>query len=379
MADKNPKASESVTEEKSTGKSTTTETPSGDATPPKSKGSKAKQKTGPSRPSGKKAMGFLKFLLFLIFLAALAAAGWYGYQYMQSELQSRDERLQESSQQVAQLSQLITVTRQNQQNIERTLTSFIDDQQRQMQALAERVRAAEGVRDGDWILAEAQYLLRLADQRLLISRDTESAVQLLEAADSLLRDLAYPELVSVRQALISDISALRASPSIDYQGRYFQILSSARTIDSLSLKSVAMDAQFSGASADTVDGIWARAVQSLKDTLAQLIVIRRTNDSAQWLVDSEGEAALRGQLDLLVLQSLSALLSGDQEIYRSALNSVVEILELNFEQSSQREAVEAALLDYASQPIQAEVPDISNSLRAMTYGAELLRRSNLGE
>ncbi len=379
MADKNPKASESVTEEKSTGTSSTTDVPGGGVTGSKDNTPKTKEKTGSSKTGGKKAKGFLKFLLFLIFLAALAAAGWFGYQYIQSEFQNRDDSLQQASQQIAQLAQQVSVTRQNQQNIEQTLISFIDDQQRQMQALAERIRAAEGVRDGDWILAEAQYLLRLADQRLLISRDTESAVQLLEAADSLLRELAYPELVSVRQALISDIAALRASPSIDYQGRYFQILSTAQSIDSLQLKSVAMERPVSSASADTVSGIWGRAVQSLKDSLAQLIVVRKTNDSAQWLVDTEGEAALRGQLDLLILQSLSALLSGDQEIYHSALGSVVDILQQNFEEGAQREAVETALLEYSNQSIQAEVPDIANSLRAMAYGAELLRRSNLGE
>lgn len=382
MADKNPKASESSAEveakEAPKAKSKTADR----ATPAASdsKSSSSDNRPNRAKASGKKSGGFFKFLLFLIFLAALCAAGWYGYQYLEEQFDVRDSQLEVASQQVAELAQQISVTRQNQQNIERTLASFIGDQQRQMEALAERVRSSEGVREGDWVVAEAQYLLRLADQRLLISRDTESAAELLEAADALLRELSYPELVSVRQALAQDISSLRAAPSIDYQGLYFRILAAARSIDSLQMRGI----EASELDRNTEDGlqeqngIWASAVEAIKTTLADLVVVRKTTDSAEWLVDAEGEAALRGQVDLLILQSLSALLSGDQDIYSSALNSAADLVANNFEEGSQRDSIDQVLQSFADQQILTEVPDISTSLRSMEYAAELLRRINQG-
>ena len=383
MADKDPNNSTSEVEEKSTAEPAGTSQQSSTPKEPKAtkgSGAKTKSKATGNKSSGKKAFKAFKFLLFLVILAALAASSWYLYKYLESEFSATDSQLQASNQQIADLAQLISTTQQSQQNIERGLTNFVADQQRQMQALAERVRTAEGVRDGDWILAEAQYLLRLADQRLLISRDTESAVELLEAADELLRELAYPELVAVRQALSSDIASLRAAPSVDYQGIYFQILATGREIDSLQLKSVETFVSDSDAvSPQDAMGIWASTVNSLKAALSELIVIRKTTDSADWLVDAEGEAALRGQIDLLILQSLSALLSGDQNIYSSALESVVNLLQVNFQDNTQRQAVESSFADFSTQSILAEVPDLSASLRAMEYGAELLRRLDQGD
>jgi uroporphyrin-III C-methyltransferase len=388
MADTDPKASKSEAQEKSASEKKLTPESGSEKTQQSDNGTaKSKQKSNTTKkakakakPSGRKAGGFFKFLFVVILLCGLSAAGWYLYQYIESELDSRDEQLQVTSQQVAELAQLIAASQLGQQNIERTLASFIGDQQRQMESLAERVRNAEGVRDGDWILAEAQYLLRLADQRLLISRDTESAAELLEAADDLLRELAYPELVAVREALISDVSALRASPSIDYQGLYFQILAAGRAIDSLALKGInVFGAEHESDGLTDSSGVFSSAVQSLKSTLAQLIIVRKTTDTAEWLVDTEGEAALRAQLDLLVLQALSALQSGDQTIYTSALNSIADILRANFEEGPQLDALQTSILEFADQPILAQVPDISASLRAMEYGAELLRRINPGE
>jgi uroporphyrin-III C-methyltransferase len=379
MADENSKTSESQPETK-TASETSSDTSQTSIDSNSKSATDSKTKTPKPKKTRRKGGGFFKFLIVLILLAGLGGGGWYLYKFVESEFGARDQRLAVAGQQVSQLAQQLSVTQQNQQNIERTLANFIGDQQRQMQSLAERVRTTEGARDGDWVLAEAQYLLRLADQRLLISRDTESAAELLGAADELLRELAYPELVAVREALISDIAMLQAAPSVDYQGLYFQILAAGRGIDSLQLQSIEASAGSEEAgSANGSQGIWSLFVSTIKSTLSQLVVVRKTTDSAEWLVDAEGEAALRGQLDLLILQSLSALLSGDQTIYSSALNSAASLVSANFEESSQRQSVESSLLGFAEEQILAEIPDISGSLRAMEYGAELLRRIDQGD
>lgn len=376
MADENSKASESQPETKEK------PTPESSAGTSQSSVNAADSKTKPkkTKKTRKKGGGFFKFLFLLILLAGLCAGCWYLYKYIEAEFGSRDLQLAAANQQVTRLAQQLSATQQGQQNIQNTLANFIADQQRQMQSLAERVRTTEGARDGDWVLAEAQYLLRLADQRLLISRDTESAAELLQAADELLRELAYPELVAVREALISDIARLQAAPSVDYQGLYFQILAAGRGIDSLQLSGIdALTDNTGGAADGGSQGIWSSAVEAIKSTLSELVVVRKTTDTAEWLVDAEGEAALRGQLDLLVLQSLSALLSGDQTIYSSALNSAASLVNSNFEESSQRQSIESSLTSFADEQILAEVPDISGSLRAMDYGAELLRRIDQGD
>lgn len=394
MADDKPKASEpaadsaaqaSVEADKS---GSTKKVKAGSDSSASTNKASSKKKT-PKKPraaksgSSKNPLKLLRFLGFLILLGGLAAGSWYGYQKLYAVFQSKSAQIELLNRQTAELTQIISATQQNQQNIERTLSSFIGDQQRQMQALADRIRTTEGARDGDWLLAEAQYLVRLADQRLLVSRDTDSAVELLSGADGLLRELAYPELAPVREALIADMSALRSVPSIDYQGLYFQITAVAQSIDGLSLAGVEgienWGTQEQVEEAESTAGIWSSFVTSVKSSLDQLIVVRRAEGSAEWIVDAEGEAALRARMDLLMMQSLSALLSGDQQIYQSALQAVADLLQTNFQATVQRDLLVSQLLDFSNQPVQAEVPDISSSLRAMQQGAQVMRRINQGE
>ena len=314
--------------------------------------------------------------LFLLLLGGLGVGAWYLYENIEAERDRTSAQILLLNQQIAELADDSSDTLGAQQNIERTLANFIGDQQRQMESLAERVRSSEGARGGDWLLAEAQYLVRLADQRLLVSRDTQSAVELLSGADDILQELAYPELVPVRQALIGDISLLRSTPSVDYQGLYFQISAASQIIDTLSLTALeGLETNNSeNTEAEESSGFWSSLMGSIKSSLAQLFIVRKTEGSAQWMVDAEGEAILRGQLDLLVMQSLSSLLSGDQQIYQSALNEVANLLEANFQEGTARDALISELQGFADQPVQVEVPNITASMRAMQQGTELMRR-----
>ena len=50
------------------------------------------------------------------------------------------------------------------------------------------VRELMGPAREDWLLAESEYLLRLASQRLLMDRDVPSAIALIQSADDTLAD-----------------------------------------------------------------------------------------------------------------------------------------------------------------------------------------------
>ncbi len=62
----------------------------------------------------------------------------------------------------------------------------------------------------DWSLAEINYLVRIAADRLRFMRDRETAIAALQTAQSRLQRLADPSLSSLRQQLRRDIQNLRA-------------------------------------------------------------------------------------------------------------------------------------------------------------------------
>src|SRR5690606_7146314 len=72
-------------------------------------------------------------------------------------------------------------------------------------------------------LTEAESLLRLAQQRLVLARDTAAAIDLFRAADELLRTIEDPAAFGVRETLAREVAALQALPIIDVPGIFARL------------------------------------------------------------------------------------------------------------------------------------------------------------
>src|SRR5690606_16217521 len=121
------------------------------------------------------------------------------------------------------------------EQLERALNQRLEQQARQQeQALTSleerlenanrRLRAMSSTNREDWKLAEAEYLLRLANQRLLMERDGGNALALAQEVDQILRDLNDTDLFPVRRALARDITALKLADQVDREGLYLQLM-----------------------------------------------------------------------------------------------------------------------------------------------------------
>ena len=102
-----------------------------------------------------------------------------------------------------------------------------------LQAQNRRLLSISTTTREDWLLAEAEYLLKLANQRVVIEKNAENAVSLLEEADGILRDLRDPDLYAIRQVLQRDLASLRLVEKIDREGMYLSLLSLAEQVNAL--------------------------------------------------------------------------------------------------------------------------------------------------
>lgn len=69
-------------------------------------------------------------------------------------------------------------------------------QQKSIQSLQLAVADVKGRRPNDWLLAEADYLVKLAGRKLFLEHDAVSATKLMESADQRIAALNDPSLVS---------------------------------------------------------------------------------------------------------------------------------------------------------------------------------------
>ena len=113
--------------------------------------------------------------------------------------------------------------------------------------------------DADWRLAEAEYLLRLANHQVRMERDIRTALDLLRSADSLLKDLDDFTLYEVRATLAAELRHLEQAPVINRSDIYLRLDAAKRQLSALSLALPKFQLHASAAAPDT------SAVESHRD------------------------------------------------------------------------------------------------------------------
>ena len=233
----------------------------------------------------------------------------------------------------------------------------------------------------DWLLAEAEYLLRLANQRLIMAGDTVAAEALLHSADKVLRELDDMGLHDARGAVAADLAAVRAVPKVDVEGIYLRL--SALVEQAGKLVIFQLPEPESQPRLPVAQDWQGRLRQGYEDALIKLsdyIIIRRRDVPMQTLMDPQWEGLVRQNLRMLLEQAQVALLSGNQVLYRESLQRaqhwVSEFLESD---EAAARAMAREITQLADLTVAVPLPDISRSLRTLDDAIEQRLQQGGGE
>ena len=258
------------------------------------------------------------------------------------------------------------------QSESRRLSQSLLDMESQLAEQRAELGALRANDRGSWLMAEAEYLLRLANQRLIMAGDTVAARALLNSADGVLRELDDISMHKVRAAVAADLAAVRAVPTVDTQGIYLRLSALIEQADELVIFAMPEGEAMSAPppAEDWQDRLrqgYAAALQKLSD----YIVIRRRDVPMQALMDPQWESLVRQNLRMLMEQAQVALLSGNQSLYGESLERAQKWV-AQFQDSDEvaASAMSRELVELASLQIAVEMPDISRSLRALDASVE---------
>ena len=220
-------------------------------------------------------------------------------------------------------------------------------------------------------IAEIDFLLRAANERLQLFSDPIAADLALQAADVQIAALNDPMFLSVRQRIASSRQALASVPRVD------RVQLSARISE---LQSQVPGLPFQGEAISEpepelpVDAGWW---ESLKQTLSSLVTVRRRVPDDRTLLSLDDKDYLRQGLWLQLESTRLALMRNDAGTYTASLARVDATLEQFFENGSS--PVQAMLLEIAAlKPIEIapEMPDVSaawTQLRQLRDSRRLLQ------
>lgn len=178
------------------------------------------------------------FLLLLIIVALLAAGSWYGWQWLQQQRDGYQQSIDELNRridQVATRAELQQLVRPLQDSIGQSDQRMGDLEQGQkaLTASTEKLFELYGRDENGWKLAEVEYLLSVAQHKLVLENDFEGAAKTLDAASQRIADLADPGLLPVRVLISEEISQLKTRVRPDLVGMSLLSAGLARQIGGL--------------------------------------------------------------------------------------------------------------------------------------------------
>jgi uroporphyrin-3 C-methyltransferase len=200
----------------------------------------------------------------------------------------------------------------------------LGQQQKSIESLQLAVADVKGRRPNDWLLAEADYLVKLAGRKLFLEHDVVSATRLMESADQRIAALNDPSLVSLRQAMANDITKLRSVPLIDRDGLVLRLTSLQQSVDTLPLANAilpdAPEEVKKEVSQDLYD--WQDNLKtSLKNFSENFITFRTRDGNVIPLLSPEQHFYLRENIKSKLETAIRSVYKEQGEIYQLSLST----------------------------------------------------------
>ena len=325
----------------------------------------------PARPrSGR---GLAALALFLALLACGGSGGlayWLWWQQqsdddtaerqdaLQAEMANLQRRVDQAEDAQAQIDAV-------QEQLETQLAALQRSQARLRDTLASAASQAVNrpVQPGSWRTAEAEYLLRIANHRLLMERDALGAHRLLSLADEILAQVDGFAYHDVRVLLADELAALRDTRHVDVQGVYLRLQALRDAMGRLPLRLAEYTARQEDA-AESSANAEASLLDALLERLAGLVRFRRHDeDQVRPLLAPRQAAYLELRLGLALDRAQLAALRFKEGVYRGSLNDARDLLR-RYVDNTRRQSIEVAaqLDELAELDIATPLPDISASL-----------------
>ncbi len=330
-------------------------------------------------------------IIITLCLAILAGAGFYLLQQLrehQDNLSSQDnQKLIEMSKQInnfqsqvaamhTQIATLEADITSKQQHFNKALADFSELQQekleltrKELQESINRLQRQLGKTRGDWLIADAEYLLSVANQRLHLVGDINTTREALEAADQRLRESGDAAVYPVRAQIAKELAELNNVQVPDIVGLYAQIQTLKDRINKLAVllpyagKKLTKSDSIHTHSSPTADehGVLSSVLGQLDD----YIVVRHSDKPVSEILTPEQAEFIREQLAVKLEMIKIALVEHNDALFKAAIADAKKWLVDNFTQNQEAKKMVAELDTLANVSIRGHYPDISQSLKML--------------
>jgi uncharacterized protein HemX len=330
---------------------------------------------GDDRKAHRSRSGFWFGIIILLIVIGLAGAGFYllqGLRDQQKDLggEVKGEMSKQLSDYQAQLtaiqSQLANVSREvssKDEHFNKTLADFsqlheekLQSTQKELNESIQQIQRQLGKTRGDWLIADAEYLLSVANERLHLIGDTHTTLEALEAADQRLRESGDTGVIKVREKIAEEITIIKNITVPDIIGIYVAIQSQQDHVDQLTLL-----LPFAGKAPVAATKENVSEDKGLLDALG----VKYSEQPIEEILTAEEAKFIYEQLRVKLEMVQLALVQHNEVLFQSGLADAKKWVELNFTKNTASSNFIADLDKYSAIKIHGDFPDISLSLKML--------------
>ncbi|MCC2617538.1 uroporphyrinogen-III C-methyltransferase [Aestuariibacter halophilus] len=320
-------------------------------------------------PSGQRSRALLWLVVVVSLLIALGTAGGGWWLWQQTQLQQQHQQQAWQALQSAVEAARTEESRQLADALatQASLRGQLNDLHTQIQAIEAQAKSNQqslaevsGRRPSDWLLAEADYLVRMAGRKMWLEHDISTAILMLQSADARLADLADPSLLPIRQRLADDIQTLKNINPVSLTSVALALSALQPQVAHLEIampeipEIASMDSTASDDVSDwqaNLGKLWSFFKNELVNYQPRTLPMRPLlNQQQQWLVQE--------QLTLALAQAKSAALAEQSTLYQQALQRALAVLVEHYDiQSTQVSQFMSAVQQLAETDIERTYPE----------------------
>jgi len=291
-----------------------------------------------------------KLAVFALLLAVAAPAGHYYWQQLQDQKLSQnltqkinaenDAALTRYQQQVQQA--LIKQQQNFDQELQQVIATIKSTSQAKIAELdanvAQLKQNINQRQSSDWLLHEAEYLIRIAARTLWLEHDTHAAIGLLNDANKRLAELNDPTFLSVREVILQDIKSLELMPTLQTDEVVLTLMAMNKQVAQLPLAIVDLGSENSKENDLTLSNDISDWQHNLAKTWQKFfndfIRIRSRTGNVEPLISPKQQSNLKQNLSLKIQLALWAATERKGDIYQKSLTEIQQWLNEFFDMNA---------------------------------------------
>ena len=359
-------------------------------------------------PSEKKSGNGAWFgLIIILIILGLAGAGFLLLQQLRDKQQDLGGELSKDSQQMLELTRQISGYQEQLVAIQKQLTGLsaevgskatnyehklnqmsdlhnerLDNASSRLKESIQHIQRQLGKTRGDWLVADAEYLLSVANRRLHLMGDVSTTIEALKAADNRLRESGDTAGFKVRSQIAKEIAQVKKVKVADVVGIYSKLEMLEEDVAKLNVflpySGKAKDQQIAREAAEKEPAQDGKATDDINDILNDalveiegIITIRRLDHPVTSIISPEQKAFISEQLSSKLVIVKLALVQHDDALYQAGIADTEQWLSKNFTKNAEYKNFLDELEQLKGIQIRSNFPDISKSLKMLRNIAKL--------